>query len=163
MPTVADDSGLAVDALGGRPGVHSKRWSGRGDLTARRSTTRTIDCCSRRCAASRIASASYVCAAAFVDDAREIVSPRRGGRVRSCDDARGAHGFGYDPYFFSRELGRTFGEASAEEKERVSHRGRAFRALLARSGRECVRRRLMRRPVDYAWGVDTFEGSRGVA
>ena len=44
---------------------------------------------------------------------------------------RGANGFGYDPYFFSRELGRTFGEASVEEKERVSHRGRAFRALIA--------------------------------
>jgi XTP/dITP diphosphohydrolase len=70
-----------------------------------------------------------VCAAAFVDGARTIV--RRGavsGRITR--EARGTGGFGYDPYFESDELSRTFGEASREEKEVVSHRGRAFRALI---------------------------------
>jgi XTP/dITP diphosphohydrolase len=64
-----------------------------------------------------------------VDGAREIV---RVGEVAGSivHDARGAGGFGYDPYFFADELGQTFGEASREEKERVSHRGRAFRSLL---------------------------------
>jgi XTP/dITP diphosphohydrolase len=74
--------------------------------------------------------ASYVCAAAYVDGSRAVV--RRGevgGRI--TDVARGRNGFGYDPYFFADELGCSFGEATVEEKERVSHRGRAFRALIA--------------------------------
>ena len=135
MPTVADDSGLAVRALGGRPGVHSKRWSGRADLVGQ-----PLDDENNRlllAALSGVAerSASYVCAAAYVDDSRAIV--RRGeveGRI--VDRPSGVNGFGYDPYFFSRELGRTFGDASVEEKERVSHRGRAFRALIAALVRE---------------------------
>jgi len=130
MPTVADDSGLAVRALGGRPGVHSKRWSGRADLVGQ-----PLDDENNRlllAALSGVAEriASYVCAAAYVDDSRAIV--RRGeveGRI--VDRPSGVNGFGYDPYFFSRELGRTFGDASVEEKERVSHRGRAFVRLLA--------------------------------
>ena len=83
--------------------------------------------------------AHYVCVAAYVDGVRTLT--RRGavhGRV--LEVARGPNGFGYDPLFFSDELGRTFGEASREEKEHVSHRGRAFRALLdaldARDGRD---------------------------
>ena len=135
MPTVADDSGLAVRALGGRPGVHSKRWSGRADLVGQ-----PLDDENNRlllAALSGVAEriASYVCAAAYVDDSRAIV--RRGeveGRI--VDRPSGVNGFGYDPYFFSRELGRTFGDASVEEKERVSHRGRAFRALIADLVRE---------------------------
>jgi XTP/dITP diphosphohydrolase len=127
---VADDSGLAVRALGGRPGVHSKRWSGRADLVGQ-----PLDDENNRLlliALSGVADrgASYVCAAAYVDDSRAIV--RRGeveGRI--IDQPSGMNGFGYDPYFFSREVGRTFGDASVEEKERVSHRGRAFRALIA--------------------------------
>ena len=77
--------------------------------------------------------ARYVCAAAYVDGAREIV--RRGVVSGSIvPDARGAGGFGYDPYFFSDELGKTFGEATAVEKSRVSHRARAFAALLESLG-----------------------------
>jgi XTP/dITP diphosphohydrolase len=129
MPTVADDSGLAVRALGGRPGVHSKRWSGRADLVGQ-----PLDDENNRLLLASLSgvadrSASYVCAAAYVDDSRAIV---RRGEVEGYigDDPRGVNGVGYDPYFVSRELGRTFGEASVEEKERVSHRGRAFRALI---------------------------------
>ena len=129
QPTVADDSGLVVDALDGRPGVHSKRWSDRADLRGQalddennRKLLRELDGTSNR-------TAHYVCAAAFVDGAREIV---RRGEVSGTiiDSPRGTGGFGYDPLFNSTELGRTFAEVSAADKERVSHRGRAFRALL---------------------------------
>lgn len=128
-PTVADDSGLAVDALGGRPGVLSKRWSGRAELTGRAlddENNRKL-LCELRGESNR--AAHYVCAAAFVDAGHELV---RRGRVdgRIIDSPRGTGGFGYDPYFYSIELGRTFAEVSAAEKESVSHRGRAVRALL---------------------------------
>lgn len=131
MPTVADDSGLAVDALGGGPGVLSKRWSGRVDLTGQ-----ALDDENNRLLIERLRAldtgcewgARYVCAAAYVDGEREHVS-RGEVRGRIVDVARGEDGFGYDPYFLSDELGRTFGEVSRAEKERVSHRARAFRAL----------------------------------
>ena len=130
MPTVADDSGLAVRALDGRPGVHSKRWSGRGDLTGQ-----ALDDENNRLLLALLhgavdRTASYVCAAAYVDASRSIVC--RGEVAGHIGDRPlGEHGFGYDPYFFSSELGCTFGEASVEEKARVSHRGRAFRALIS--------------------------------
>jgi XTP/dITP diphosphohydrolase len=73
--------------------------------------------------------ARYSCAAAFVDGDVEVVAMGEtfGKIVR---EPKGEHGFGYDPYFFSTELGMTFGEASVEAKQTVSHRGRAFRALV---------------------------------
>ena len=74
--------------------------------------------------------AKYVCAAAYAGLGREIVE--RGEVVGELLDApRGTQGFGYDPYFVSSELGRTFGEATIGEKATVSHRARAFRVLLA--------------------------------
>lgn len=130
LPTAADDSGLVVPALGGLPGVKSKRWSGRPDLSGR-----ALDEENNRLLLERLQSvddrrAYYVCAAAYVDATGEIV--RRGevhGRI--VDIPRGDDGFGYDPYFEADELGgRTFGEATREEKETVSHRARAFGALL---------------------------------
>lgn len=130
IPTAADDSGLVVPALGGQPGVKSKRWSGRPDLSGR-----ALDEENNRLLIERLRDigdrrAYYVCAAAYVDAGGEIV--RRGevhGRI--VDVPRGAEGFGYDPHFEADELdGRTFGEASREEKEMVSHRARAFGALL---------------------------------
>lgn len=130
-PTFADDSGLAVQALGGRPGVHSKRWSGRTDLSGQAldEENNRLLLAALRDEADR--SARYVCAAALVEVGRALVTL---GEVRGeiLEVAGGANGFGYDPYFYSDELGRTFGEASREEKERVSHRGRAFRALIER-------------------------------
>lgn len=128
-PVVADDSGLEVLALGGRPGVRSKRWSGRSDLHGQ-----ALDDANNSKLLSSLRgierpTARYVCAAAYFDGTREAVvrGETDGVIVR---DARGTEGFGYDPYFWSAELGMTFGEASREAKERVSHRGRAFRALL---------------------------------
>ncbi|HEX6575376.1 MAG TPA: RdgB/HAM1 family non-canonical purine NTP pyrophosphatase [Gemmatimonadaceae bacterium] len=137
LPAMADDSGLSVNALGGAPGVWSKRYSGREDLSGQdlddANNAKLLDALREK--GDR--SASYACAAAFVDEDQEHVAMgRTHGRV--IDDPRGSNGFGYDPYFFSDELGMTFGEASIEAKEEVSHRGRAFRALvdaLRQSGR----------------------------
>lgn len=136
IPTVADDSGLEVNALGGQPGVRSKRWSGRDDLKGvaldeanNRTLVASLD-------AVADTTARYVCVAAYVDVGRELTARGEtlGSIVRA---ARGTGGFGYDPYFLSPDLGRTFGESTQAEKEGVSHRGRAFRELLARikSGR----------------------------
>lgn len=139
QPTVADDSGLAVDALGGRPGVMSKRWSGRTDLIGRalddENNRLLLEALHRMEARGdgHDRRARYVCAAAYADGEREHVC-RGEVHGRIVDVARGAGGFGYDPYFLSDELGRTFGEVSRAEKERVSHRARAFRALVTALG-----------------------------
>ena len=134
-PTLADDSGLAVDALGGRPGVMSKRWSGRADLTGQGLDDENNRLLLERLHATRDAHgevdrrAHYVCVAVYVDASHELVCR---GEVHGTivDEPCGEGGFGYDPYFRSDELGRTFGEVSRGEKERVSHRGRAFLALI---------------------------------
>jgi XTP/dITP diphosphohydrolase len=129
QPTVADDSGLEVAGLGGGPGVLSKRWSGRVDLSGQGLDDENNRLLLERLRGTADCRARYVCAAAYVDGARSLV--RRGtveGQI--LDSPRGAGGFGYDPYFLSDELGRTFGEVGREDKERVSHRARAFRALL---------------------------------
>jgi XTP/dITP diphosphohydrolase len=130
-PTVADDSGLVVAALDGRPGVLSKRWSGRTDLSGQALDDENNRLLLRSLQNAQERRASYVCAAAYVDDEREFVC-RGEVHGRILEAPRGNGGFGYDPYFFSTELGRTFGEVSGAEKARVSHRGRAFRALVER-------------------------------
>ncbi len=131
LPAIADDSGLEVQALGGAPGVRSRRWSGRDDLSGQplddannlRLLTALRGTDDRR--------ARYVCVAAYCSG--EVEWTARGETAGLVtDEPRGSGGFGYDPYFYSLELGRTFGESSNDEKERVSHRGRAFRALLSR-------------------------------
>lgn len=132
-PTVADDSGLEVRALAGAPGVYSKRWSGRSDLTGQSLDDANNALLLERLAAHDDRDARYVCAAAFVDDADAfVVRGETVGRITRAP--RGAGGFGYDPYFESAELtgSRTFAEVSMEEKGRVSHRARAFAALVAR-------------------------------
>ena len=131
LPTVADDSGLAVDALGGEPGVRSRRWSGRADLHGA-----ALDAANNALLLERLAGvadrrARFVCAAAWVAGGRELV--RRGecvGRI-ALAPAAGVHGFGYDPLFVSDDLQRSFAEADRAAKARVSHRARAFAALLA--------------------------------
>jgi XTP/dITP diphosphohydrolase len=131
LPTVADDSGLEVAALGGAPGVFSKRWSARADLAGQ-----ALDDANNALLLDRLDDAEnrrarYVCAAAYCDGDVEVVE--RGETVGVIARApRGNGGFGYDPYFESSDLGRTFGEASMEEKARVSHRARAFGKLLQR-------------------------------
>jgi XTP/dITP diphosphohydrolase len=121
----ADDSGLAVDALGGLPGVRSARYSEeRTDAANNRKLREEI----RKRGLSRPA-ARFVCAVALATPT-EVLHVARG-EVEGVllDEPRGENGFGYDPLFFCPLLGTTFAEARPEEKERVSHRGRAFRAL----------------------------------
>jgi XTP/dITP diphosphohydrolase len=131
LPTVADDSGLEVFALGNAPGVYSKRWSGRADLTGDALDDANNALLLRRLEDARDRGARYVCAAAYCDDGAEFVE--RGEAAGTIThEPRGTNGFGYDPFFESAELGRTFGEATLEEKARVSHRTRAFAKLLRR-------------------------------
>ena len=126
---IADDSGLAVDALHGEPGVRSKRWSGRSDVDGA-----ALDASNNALLLSRLGGttergARFVCAAAWCDGVSEFVV--RGevlGRI--VEEGRGSHGFGYDPHMFVDELGMTLAEATVDEKAQVSHRGRAFARLL---------------------------------
>lgn len=130
---LADDSGLEVEALGGRPGVFSKRWSGRTDLSGKALDEANNARLMAELVGVRDRRARYVCAAALCDSQHEMVL--RGATTGSILEERsGSGGFGYDPYFFSDELGKSFGEASLAEKQSVSHRARAFRALLAAVG-----------------------------
>lgn len=126
---VADDSGLAVDALDGAPGVRSKRWSGRTGLDGR-----ALDASNNALLLSALRDqpdrrARFVCAAAWCDGRDELVT--RGEVLGQIVDLpKGDHGFGYDPHVFVHDLGKTMAEATVAEKEAVSHRGRAFTRLL---------------------------------
>ena len=136
IPTFADDSGICVDALGGAPGVYSKRWSGRLDLPAAELDAANNDklVTSMREAKSRLGArfndaARYVSVAAYKDAGVEIV--RRGEVVgRVLEQPRGNGGFGYDPYFDAPELGGTFAESGIRNTATHSHRARSFRELL---------------------------------
>lgn len=131
LPTFADDSGLEVFALGNAPGVYSKRWSGRADLTGDALDDANNALLLRRLEDARDRGARYVCVAAYCDGAAEFVE--RGETAGTITrEPHGTHGFGYDPFFESAELGRTFGEVTLDDKSRVSHRGRAFARLLQR-------------------------------
>jgi XTP/dITP diphosphohydrolase len=129
--TVADDSGLVVDALGGAPGVRSRRWSGRPDLQGAALDSANNALLLERLAGVEDRRARFVCAAAWVDGSREVV--RRGATegVIGTRPSTGGFGFGYDPLFVSSELGATFADVDRDAKSRVSHRARAFASLLA--------------------------------
>jgi XTP/dITP diphosphohydrolase len=127
LPTVADDSGLAVDALNGMPGVLSARWSGgHGDDEAnlRLVLGQLADVPDER------RGAAFVCAAALVVPGGEEVVVHGEWRGSLVREPRGTNGFGYDPIFVPEGERRTSAELSPEEKDAVSHRGRAMRALL---------------------------------
>jgi XTP/dITP diphosphohydrolase len=129
LPAVADDSGLEVDALGGMPGVLSARWAGRhGDDRANLELVlgQLADVPDER------RGARFVCAAAYAlpDGREEVVEGTvRGVLLRA---PRGTGGFGYDPLFVPAGSDRTTAEMTAEEKDAISHRGEAFRALAPR-------------------------------
>jgi XTP/dITP diphosphohydrolase len=127
MPAIADDSGIEVDALGGVPGVRSARWAGEPCDDARNNEKMLRE---MALVPAEKRTARYRCAAAFVDVARNLEVVRSG----ACEgvllgEARGAGGFGYDPLFFIPALGRTMAEIDLVEKNRLSHRAVAFRAL----------------------------------
>lgn len=129
MPTVADDSGLEVLALGGLPGVRSKRWCGRDDLTGSALDEENNAKLLQELHGVGDRRARYVCAAVYRDGAREVL---RRGEVQGTilERPRGTHGFGYDPYFAADEAGTTFGELSRVQKQGLSHRGKAVTALV---------------------------------
>lgn len=121
---LADDSGLCVDALGGRPGVYSARYAGEG-ATDRDKINKLLS----EMEGENNRAARFVSAIAFISpDGSEIVTQGEvSGRI--LREPRGDNGFGYDPIFFSDELAKTFAEAMPEEKNSVSHRGRALTML----------------------------------
>jgi XTP/dITP diphosphohydrolase len=128
LPAVADDSGLCVDALSGMPGVLSARWAGgHGDDRA------NLDLVLAQVADVPDArlGAQFVCAAALVGPeggaCEWVVTGRLEGRLIRAP--RGSGGFGYDPIFLPDGFGQTTAEMTAEAKDAISHRGRAFRAL----------------------------------
>lgn len=136
LPTVADDSGLAVDALGGMPGVFSARWSGRhGDDDA------NLDLLLAQVGdvPDEHRGAAFVCAAALVlPGGREhlVDGVQRGRLLRA---RRGTGGFGYDPVFSGDGQDRSNAELTDGEKDAVSHRGKAFRSLAKVIARELLR------------------------
>jgi XTP/dITP diphosphohydrolase len=127
LPALADDTGLAVDALGGAPGVRSARFAG-DDVTYADNVAKLLEVLREVPPTERQARFATVAIARF-PDGREVAAI---GSVEGtiATEARGDGGFGYDPVFTPDEGdGRTFAEMSAAEKHRVSHRGRAFRTL----------------------------------
>lgn len=127
LPVLADDSGLEVAALRGRPGVLSARYGGAGVGDAGRVTALLAELAG---VPDRQRGAEFCCVAVIVfADGREVVAE---GRVAGMilDSPRGRLGFGYDPVFLYPALDRTFAELSAEEKNRVSHRALALRRLM---------------------------------
>ena len=129
LPAVADDSGLAVDAMNGMPGVLSARWAGRhGDDRANLELLlgQLADVPDER------RQAGFVCAAAYAlpDGRSEVVRAEMRGRLTRAP--RGTGGFGYDPLFVPHGSDLTTAEMSPQDKDAISHRGKAFRALAPR-------------------------------
>ena len=122
---LADDSGIEVDAFGGKPGVLSARYGGESTPWPQRRAYLLAQLKDARDRGAR-----FVCVMAFIDpDGREIVV-RGDVRGEIPNEERGTNGFGYDPVFFYAPVGRTFAEIPEAEKNALSHRGRAARMLL---------------------------------
>jgi XTP/dITP diphosphohydrolase len=127
LPALADDSGICVPALGGAPGVQSARYAGepRSDAANNAKLVRDI-------ASHSDKSAYYYCVLVMVrhaDDPQPIIADGVW-HGQLIEQPRGQGGFGYDPYFFLPSLGKTAAELSAQEKNNLSHRGQALRALI---------------------------------
>jgi XTP/dITP diphosphohydrolase len=126
LPALADDSGIEVSALDGAPGVTSARYAG-ADQDASRNRAKLLEALSGVPAALRGARFVCVIALALPDGAEHVFRGECAGFITEAE--RGGGGFGYDPVFFSPELGSTFAEAAPEAKNAVSHRGRALAGL----------------------------------
>jgi XTP/dITP diphosphohydrolase len=135
---VADDSGIVVPALGGAPGVLSARYAGPGgsDSDRTQKLLREMKDCEGEARRAR-----FVCVTAIARRGRAflVVSDAVDGVL--VKEPRGTDGFGYDPIFFLPEIGLTYAEASREQKNRFSHRGKAFRKAMA----------LLADPISLAW------------
>ncbi len=133
LPALADDSGICVDALGGDPGVNSAYFAGtegaRGERDARNNAKLLAELAGKPSRA-----AHYACVMVLVRhpaDPQPLVAEGNW-RGEITDAARGANGFGYDPFFLLPEHGRTAAELDPAEKNRLSHRGRALQRLISR-------------------------------
>jgi XTP/dITP diphosphohydrolase len=124
----ADDSGLVVPALGGAPGVHSARYAGPQATNSQR-VEKLLGEMRGKTGPER--AAYFVCAIALAERGRAKVIVTDHGDGEILEAPRGSGGFGYDPVFYFPALGKTFAEMPAEEKNQRSHRGKAFRRLLA--------------------------------
>lgn len=124
---LADDSGLVVPALGGRPGIHSARYAGPGasDEDRVRKLLREME---GKVGQER--RARFVCVSAIARNGRALAVVSDFVEGILTNEPRGKDGFGYDPIFFFEELGRTYAETTREEKNRFSHRGKAFRKIV---------------------------------
>ena len=129
LPALADDSGVCVPALGGAPGVLSARFAGEPKSDARNNQKLIHDL-----SIHEDKSAYYYCVLVYLRHAQDpqpvIAEGRWDGEIIATP--RGANGFGYDPHFWIPSLNKTAAELSAEEKNQLSHRGQALRALIAK-------------------------------
>lgn len=123
LPALADDSGICVDALGGEPGIYSARYAGDG-----------IDAHNNKLILENMRGktdrkAKFVCCMVFYKPNGEIISATGETHGEIMLEEHGQNGFGYDPLFFSYDLNQCLGEASAQDKNKISHRFRAITAL----------------------------------
>ena len=138
LPTIAEDSGLDVDALNGAPGAHSARFAAMYGDREQSVAAMSPDAANNALLLKRLEgvpeaarTARYHCVVAYLETpvaAPQLVEAACEGRI--LEAARGVGGFGYDPLFWSVDLGMTFAEAPLAAKQRISHRGRALRALI---------------------------------
>jgi XTP/dITP diphosphohydrolase len=121
IPTLADDSGICIDALDGEPGIHSARFAGENTSSTNKNRI-IIDLLKGK----ENRNAHYTCALAYIDEKEKfIVEKYCHGKI--IDKETGDEGFGYDPIFFIESYNKTLAEISLEQKNKISHRGQAFR------------------------------------
>ncbi|NLY39480.1 MAG: XTP/dITP diphosphatase [Firmicutes bacterium] len=126
LPSLADDSGLTVDALGGRPGVFSSRYAGPGADDAANNRLLLAEL---KGVPPEKRGAAFVCALALVIPGGETYLIEESCRGRIVETPQGQNGFGYDPLFFYEPAGQTFAQMETALKNQVSHRGKALRRL----------------------------------
>ena len=131
LPTVADDSGLEVDALAGAPGVRSKRFAPVEGLIGHKLDQANNDYLTQQLGSLEIEkrTSQYVCVAVLLGFTDQMIIARGEAKGVILTEPRGDGGFGYDPYFFKPDLEMTFAELHPDQKNELSHRGKAFRTL----------------------------------
>ena len=142
LTTVADDSGIEVDALDGAPGVRSKRFAPDAGIDGDGLEGQALDDANNRHLVDRLQgvppggrTARYVCVAVLLEEGRPPLTIRGEAPGAVVDDPSGSGGFGYDPHVYDPTLGKSFAEMTPEEKDARSHRGHAFRSLAAELGK----------------------------
>ena len=123
LPALSDDSGICVDALNGEPGIYSARYAGDGD------DNHNNELLLKNMQGVKNRKAKFVCCMVFYKPNGEIITATGETHGSIMETVQGEHGFGYDPLFFSDDLNKCLGIASAQEKNTISHRYRAISAL----------------------------------